>query len=146
MQQLYLPLKFGRLLITRVAQPAVATNFTYSAANAFVEQLVSVRFQLAADANGANRASFLDVTDATGVILSMSNDLAQSANSTFIQMFSQQPGNYSALFGTPDFAYTMIPPDTIIPRGGAVVSRIENIQAGDQISAIVVVTYVWARP
>lgn len=140
-----LPIKFGQILVTRVANPAVATNFTYDTSPRFHEQLVSVKFQLACDANGANRAVFLDVSDSTGVILSMSNNLAQGANTTFIDIFSIIPANYSQVFGTPDFAYMPIPPDTMIPLVGSLDSRIENMQVGDQISAIIVVTYVWPR-
>lgn len=142
MQQLYLPLKFGRLLITRVANPAVATNFSYGAANALVEELASVSLLLTTDANVANRNTVINILDATGTIQRYAGTQVTAANQAQTWMFAPGLPNLTAI-GT---NYVHFSPNIIIPRGGSVDSLVNNLQAGDQLSAIIIVTRVWARP
>lgn len=142
---LSVPLKFGQQRITAIADPAVATNFVYTPSTRLIEQLISIIFRYIADANAANRSPVFNVTDSSGIIMKFGTNQGQTASQDFNYSLTEAAGNFENGNLTPNYSQIEIPRNLIIPLDGTIASAFSNIQAGDQISAITVVTRVWQR-
>ena len=146
MQQLYLPLEFGRQFIRRPTNPAADTDFSVGAENSFVEALVSVMFTFVTAGGGSTRSVAIEIADATGVIQVIGTNQTQSGGQTLRYMCIQNIGLFEANSMDLDTSFFFMPQNLVIPRGGTVASQISGTSATDQISDIVVVTRTWARP
>lgn len=117
--------------------PAVATAFTLAMQGEYFTRPLSIVFQLVSDANAANRAIRVTYETAGGVVYARSMPPGvQVASKTVLYSFWIDGAGGSAVAdvvgqgGLPPVC--MSPTDVLAIRGA-------NLQAGDQISAVVLV-------
>lgn len=117
-----------------INSPAVASGFTITPNTASGWLIRSLRFQLVTDANVADRAVMLSQTDGSNEYLRTAAVAVQAASLT--RVYSAQPGTQApGAVGT--FIGIHAPADGFwLPNGHSLIVTIENVQAGDQISAI----------
>lgn len=147
MQQYSSPLEHGLQIITRPANPAVATGFVYTPHVERIEQLVSVYYLFDTDANAADRRLYLRVSDGTGPILDINTNFDLVANTLTLQSWLINSDNFLNTNGAiVDQSNNFLPPNLIFPRAATLTLLLANVQAGDQVSNIVIITNTWARP
>lgn len=135
------PLENGQLTIIRVANPAVASNWLYAPSLRRIERPIAIQFQIVTDGTAADRECRLRIHDATGAIISIGSSQATPANNTELWQYTQNIG----LFTNNSVAYQFLPPNLELPLDGDIRSNVQNIQAGDQLSAIIIVLATWVR-
>lgn len=140
------PLKHGNIKITAIADPAVATGFTYTPSPRLIEQLYSIFYILTRDANAASVRVSFDIDDTTRVITRLTTAQSNIVSTTNrVSWLINGPDlNNSGVAGAENFL-AFIPPDLILPIGATITQILGNVQVGDQVSAIVVLTKIWSR-
>ena len=146
MQPYSVPLKFGNQIITRINDPAAGANFTFTPHIERLELLYSIIFDFDADANAANRSAQIDISDGTGVIQRIGTNQTVTANQNHAFSVIGAAGNFENGNFARDTSYIEMPPDLILPRTSTVTSNFANIQVGDQIANVIIITYAWQRP
>lgn len=117
-----------------VASPAVAQGFTITPNTAGDWLIRSLTFQLVTDANAATRAVTLSVSDTAVSYRLLTAGATQAASLT--RVYSGSEG-VSGAAGAGGFIQLNFPTEGIwLPVGHTLTVAVENIQAGDQISAI----------
>lgn len=120
--------------IFTVATPAVATGFSITPNTAAGWMIRSLRFQLVTDANIADRAVMLSASDGS------TNYFLASAGATQAASLTRNYGGVNGFSDTSNvgtFIGLRFPDDGIwLPQGHTLTVSVENIQAGDQVSAI----------
>lgn len=140
------PLKHGRLLITTIANPAAQAGFTYTVSARLIEQLYAIQYIIDTDGNAANRRINFEVDDSTAVIATFNDNIDVILNTITRQSWLiNAPAILDTAPAVTHLSTHFLPPDFIMPLGGTLSQFISNAQAGDQISAIRVVTKVWSR-
>jgi hypothetical protein len=120
--------------VVAVANPAVATGFTYTVGGSYWERLASLSFVLTSDANAANRAVLLRMKDGTGATLAAVPTAAvQVAAKVYTYTYSGVQAPATDAVG---LANIQPLPRLFLQPGFSVVVTIGAVQAGDQVSAI----------
>lgn len=120
---------------TTVANPAAATDFTFTVPANTRMFVLSVSFTFAADVNVANRVLRLIYSDETVAILSVSNLSPLAASESGQVSFFVGAGNSFTSFYSLD-KHTPLPDHFWLNAGSSISSAIRNIQAGDAITNI----------
>lgn len=122
---------FDRVIIPN---PAAGANFAYTVDGRYVERLLSVRFTLVTSAVVANRFPVMRLSDVTGrVVAGVWAGGTIPASTTQIQTLAREFSLQSNYGGTEVFGPL---PDWITPPGYTWQSFVQNIDVGDQISAV----------
>jgi predicted lipase len=117
-----------------IANPAVATGFTYTVTGQFWERLVAVSFVLTSDGNAANRNVLLVQKDAMGAVLDASPPAAvQVASKVYTYVYRS---NASATNDTVNLVNVQAINRLFLQPQYTVAVTIGSAQAGDQLSAI----------
>lgn len=117
-----------------IANPAVATGFTITPDTGANWLIRALTFLLTTDANAANRAVMLNITAGQTTYRTLSAIAVQAAS--LARTYSGSEGaNIVAAIGT--LIPIVFPTDGVwLPVGHTLTVSIENVQAGDQITAI----------
>lgn len=136
----------GFLITTNaIANPAAGANFTSPVTNSIVLLLLSVRFRLVTDATVASRYPRLIWFNGAVDYLSAISPTPVTASSDAMICFAL--GLHHATIPVSQFQLTAPLPDQIIAWDDYVFrSAIVNLQAGDQISEILVTNKRWLIP
>jgi hypothetical protein len=120
--------------VVPVANPAVATGFTYTVGGSYWERLASLSFVLTSDANAANRAVLLRVKDATGAtLIGVPTAAVQIAAKVYTYSYW---GDQAPATDAVGLVNAQPAPRIFLQPGFTLVVSIGAVQAGDQISAI----------
>lgn len=120
--------------LSYLKSPAVATGFTYTLSTAYAEWPICLSFQLATDANAANRQIGLSLLTPSGVALaSVPVGSVQAASLTYTYTFASWITSANAVQAlkviSPFFPF-------VVPDDYSFAVTITNHEAGDQISNI----------
>lgn len=129
-------LAFGQLLPDHLlgVAPAAGANFVQALDSRWWWRFRSIRFQLVADANAANRFVTVDFCDPEGTAWIRNPSVAvQVAAATQEYDFSARSIAVSGIAGQPQFADL---DKTFVPGGWQMRINVGNVQVGDQLSAI----------
>lgn len=129
----------GSLIREPVTNPAAGANFTMTLDPVFHVILHAVTFTLLTDANVANRYANIIITPPTAEILTCATTVAHVASTNVVYTYWEGWPHVGAI--AVNRATLPLPNAFFIPRGSLVGSDIRQIQAGDQISNIV----LWFR-
>lgn len=117
--------------------PAAAAAFTLAMQGEYFTRPLSVVFQLVSDANAANRAIRVTYETAGGTVYARTMaSPVQVASKTVLYQFFVDAGTVQGVADT--FSQSGLPPVVMSPTDVLAI-RVANIQAGDQLSAIVAV-------
>jgi hypothetical protein len=120
--------------VVSVANPAVATGFTYTVGGNYWERIAALSFVLTSDGTGANRAVLLRVKDATGAtLLAIPAAAVQIASKVYTYSFWGQQSPATDAVG---LVNAQPAPSIFLQPEFSVVVSIGAVQAGDQVSAI----------
>lgn len=143
---LNLPLKHGLNLVNVIADPAPGAGFIFSVSPRRIEQLYSIFFLLDTDGTPADRRLSFRIDDGVNVEAVFPTDISIVANTiTQVSWLINGPSILDTTAALVDIESQFLPPDYIIPLGGRLFQVITNLQAGDQISQIRVITKTWSR-
>lgn len=120
--------------VAPLADPAVATGFTYTVSGAYWERLAALAFVLTTDGNAANRAVLMRVKDATGATIATQPSAAVQVASK-VYTYTYQPYATVATDTVNLVNLQPVPTCFLQPEFSVVVS-IGAVQVGDQITAI----------
>lgn len=123
-----------RYRVVPVASPAAGANLEVTSTGGFFWLLRSLVFDLTTDANVADRLAVLETTDGSNVYWRAAAGEVQAASLT--HQYSAFPGADGSLTagtvrGIPLDAFGLV-----IPPGHILRTDVDNIQVGDQLSAI----------
>lgn len=128
------PFEMLRRYLVKVATPAAGADFTISPNRAGDWLVRKMTITLATSAAVANRSIVVQATDGSDTYFLTSCDVVQAASLT--QNYSAYEGNASYT-GTGTVFMIGWPTDGLyLPQGYTLRSKIGNIQAADQLSAI----------
>lgn len=117
--------------------PAVATAFTRAMEGEYFTRPQSVCFQIVSDANAANRAVRVTYETAGGNVYARTMATpVQVASKTVLYQFFLGAGTVQGVADT--FSQSGLP-EVVMSPTDILAIRVANIQAGDQISAVVLV-------
>jgi hypothetical protein len=120
--------------VVPIANPAVATGFTYTVSGSYWERLAALSFVLTSDANAANRAVLLRVKDGTGATLvAVPTAAVQVAAKVYTYSYW---GDQAPATDAVGLVNAQPIPRLFLQPGFTVVVTIGAVQVGDQISAI----------
>lgn len=117
-----------------VANPAVATGISYRVGSSYWERLLSLAFTLVTDANAANRTVTLSILNEDGLTAAAVPTAAVQAAS-LTRVYTYLP-NVSVASGPVGSNYLTPLPQMFLPPMWTVAVTIGAVQAGDQISAV----------
>jgi len=120
---------------TTIANPAAATDFTFTVPANTRMLIVSISFTLTTDANVANRTIRLIFSSPTVAILSVSSQTAQAASESGQMSFYIGAGESFSSFYSLD-KHIPLPDHYWLNPGSSVSSNIRSFQAGDTITNI----------
>jgi len=123
----------GGPIVLSPANPAAGADLNYGIPNNFLLEIISIRFLFTADATVANRQVLLQITDGTTPIFSFATSYDSSASTTFIYYFSAT-GSTPTQKG--DDKTETLPPNLLLPSTFEINTKINSLQAADQISAV----------
>jgi hypothetical protein len=117
-----------------VANPAVATGFTYTVSGQYWQRVASLSFVMTSDGNAANRQVLLVQRDASTAVLDASPPSAvQVASKAYTYVYRP---NAAAINDTVSLVNVQAINPIFLPPLSTIVVTIGSVQAGDQISAI----------
>jgi hypothetical protein len=120
--------------VVAVANPAVATGFTYTVGGNYWERIAALSFVLTSDGNAANRAVLLKIKDGTGATLAAVPTAAvQIATKVYTYTYT---GNQAPATDSVGLVNTQPMPQIFLQPTFTIVVTIGAVQVGDQISAI----------
>jgi len=120
--------------VVPIANPAVATGFTYTIGGNYWERLAALAFVLTTDSNSANRAVLMRIKDGTGATIATQPSAAVQVASK-VYTYTYQPYATVAT-DTVNLVNLQPSPTCFLQPGFQVVVSIGAVQVGDQISAI----------
>jgi hypothetical protein len=120
--------------VVPIANPAVATGFTYTVGGNYWERLAAISFVLTSDGNAANRAVLLRIKDATGATL-VAVPTAAVQVATKVYTYSYW-GDQVPATDTVGLVNAQPIPRIFLQPGFQVVVSIGAVQVGDQVSAV----------
>lgn len=123
----------GEIVVVPIPNPAAGAGFTRVVPGGWVERLIACHFQLATDANAANRGAVLLFEDGDGNILAYVGPVVQqTATNTFQHSYARGLGaSYAQL------ARVVTPlPQIDLLAGWRTTLTVANVRAGDQLSNI----------
>ncbi len=124
--------------VITVTSPAAGANWLYTVPPQTSIRLLAVHFSLDCDANPADRNAEVTIDDASNVYyFSVSSDKL-TANNIYLVCFA--PGHIIVAAGSAHDNTVPLAHNLIIPGGHVIRSRILNIQAGDQLAGIRILT------
>ena len=129
--------QFFDLITIRPADPAVAANFSYNLPDGQRLKIIGVQFNLATDANAANRFVRITGADPTGSFIVCSTNKEQTASTTRLYNFSVGAMPAADVASLP-FIQGALCDDLFLRDDETLDSDIISLQAGDQISNIVI--------
>lgn len=132
----------GHINARTITAPGASNQFTHTVPSGARERFLALRFILNTDANAANRLVAVNFTDGTNTILQMASTNSVAANDS---------DNFNFLPGYPvqeTFTESMVPGvfRHIMLAAWTMSSAIQNLQAGDTITTITLVTEDWIDP
>jgi hypothetical protein len=131
------PFSYGRgwAEVVRGDQPAAGASFSLTIAGVFAARLLALTYRLVTDANPANRAVTLDYDDGNGSLFAREGaGLVVTASTT--QDFAGQHRRGVAEWAANTIVFHPVPA-VILHQGQKLQLNVANIQAGDQLSRIV---------
>lgn len=137
------PLANGHIEVEQIADPAAGADFSFTTDNNFTTEILLIRFTLTADANAANRFINIDLSDGTNNILVLPQPTALTANLVGQIAFAQGVNGSSSPINQQWIA--PLPTRFTTPGNFVWTSRIQNMQAGDQISDIFITKRRWVH-
>lgn len=135
------PQIFADVVVVTPGNPAAGANLVYTLPAGYRYQVVSVKMTLATDANVANRNCVLQYTDATPTLLYESTSISHAANITNIYIYADFGyKDTAAVAGRLEQAANV---HMTLRAGWIVRTLINNVQVGDQLSAIAITMHRW---
>lgn len=117
-------------------------NFSSTVPASVVRRIMSVRFRLVTDATVANRRSNLEILVAGNLAFALPMNDVQPAGTTYDCFFMPVGTYFNVVLG---IFQTFFPQDLYLKEGDVIRSRIDLIQAGDQVSSVVIVYEEWVE-
>lgn len=133
----------GTFVKYTIADPAVATDFTVTVPAGQFWRLINIKFYIDTDANGANRRIIIFSPDSGTGEWSICGSEAVVANEIWAVNF-EFPGGGSVSRKAGDVYNQAAGMNLYLNAGDKIQSNILNIQAGDQISDVVITIERWA--
>lgn len=136
------PQILGEPYVFTPANPAVGTNLNFVLPASYRYQIMAVRLTLVTSAVAGNRNCILQVTNPTPTILTeVISLLNHAANTTNIYIYCDQGYSHTAAFA--GRILNGIPCRMSLPPGWIINTVVNNIDAGDQISAVAITVHRW---
>jgi hypothetical protein len=134
----------GFLTATSIGNPAAGANFSWIQDTATVRRIYGAGFRLVTNATVGSRRAVLEIEISGILAFSLVAVATQAENSTVDYSFSSV-GTDRSYVGVQSTFSSAFPPDLYLKPDDIIRSRIDGMQAGDQISNIVGVYEEWVE-
>lgn len=137
------PLEQGAPFVLRPADPIAGASLPILVPNHLRWEFHYIRFLLANDGNAAVRRVTFRVDDPAGNFITWDTDITLAASLTFLYILV--PGASNAITTIDGNRFGFFPENILLLPNMTLTILIQNIQAGDQISGILLYGRQWAE-